>query len=296
MFLNDDIAPPKGSWLSSTRTSVTVTVSIGALIVIALLVVLYMDYSKEQKHTQTVIASPKINDILFVDYRQIDSNLRPNQRYRLAKIVDITGDIISLQYSSPLYKHAKAPIKSIKLGQLTHESYFESKRYNIPFSKLEEMYNQDIIYLAKRPLANTLYGNLVSPRVTEQNHNYYIYGKKENLQGIAYLEDGNTPENLEKAFDMFKQAADLGYAEGQVNLAQMYINGQHVEKNLDKALDYLKVAAVQSHKNAILKYEIVCQQVDYCELNGFYQELVDAGVNIEVRELAENPSRIAGTD
>ena len=296
MFIKDDIAPPKGSWLSSTRTSISVTLSLAAVILIAFLTFIYLDYAEEQKHTQSIIAAPKINDILFVDYRKIDKNLRPNQKFRVAKIVDITGNIISLQYSSPLYQRQKAAVKSIKLGQLRHASYFETKRHNIPYSTLKNMYKQDIVYMAKRPIGNTLYGSLITPNTTERSHNYYIYGKQENLNGIAALEDGLTPQNMKNAFDMFKKASDLGYSEGQVNLAEMYVNGYHVEKNLDKALDYLKLAALQSDKRAIHKYDIVCQQVDYCELNGFYQELVNAGVNLKVRELADNPSRIAGTD
>ncbi|MCW8832357.1 MAG: SEL1-like repeat protein, partial [Colwellia sp.] len=75
------------------------------------------------------------------------------------------------------------------------------------------------------------------------------------------------------------------YAKGQVNLAAMYINGQHVEKDFEQALYWLKAASLQSHKPAILKYGIICRQVESCYLADFYQELTAAGVNIQVREM-----------
>ena len=89
-------------------------------------------------------------------------------------------------------------------------------------------------------------------------------------------------DNLAQAFTLFQQSADYGFADGQLNLAQMYLNAQHVERNLTKSLYWFKQAALQSYKPAILKYVIVCKQVDTCDLARFYQELTTSGVNIKV--------------
>ncbi len=91
--------------------------------------------------------------------------------------------------------------------------------------------------------------------------------------------------NLGLAFELYQQSAQLGFAKGQVNLAQMYLNGQHVEKDLQQALFWFKQAALQSYKPGILKYVIVCKQVASCELATFYQSLISSGVNIKVRAM-----------
>lgn len=73
--------------------------------------------------------------------------------------------------------------------------------------------------------------------------------------------------------------------DGQINLAEMYISGLHVEKDLNKAIFWLKQASLQSSKPAILKYGIVCKQIELCDIVDFYQELKANGVNIKVRNL-----------
>jgi len=91
--------------------------------------------------------------------------------------------------------------------------------------------------------------------------------------------------NLKTAFDLFLYSSTLGYVKGQVNLSEMYLNGQHVKKDLNLALYWLKQASLQSYKPAILKYGIVCKQVESCNIANFYQELITDGVNIKVRML-----------
>lgn len=80
----------------------------------------------------------------------------------------------------------------------------------------------------------------------------------------------------------------ISYVDGQINLAEMYINGKYVEKDLNKAIFWLEQASLQSSKPAILKYGIICKQVESCNIVDFYQELTTYGVNIKVRELDFN--------
>jgi len=92
--------------------------------------------------------------------------------------------------------------------------------------------------------------------------------------------------NAQLAFDKFQESAELDYAPGQVNLAQMYLNNTAVEKgviekDLIEALAWFKKGALQAYEPAVLKYSIVCQQVESCTVADFHQELVKAGVNIE---------------
>ena len=73
----------------------------------------------------------------------------------------------------------------------------------------------------------------------------------------------------------------MGYAVGQINLAQMYLTGKGVEKDFIEALYWLKQSSLQANESAIVKYGIVCGQVASCTVKDFYQELLKAGINIE---------------
>lgn len=83
------------------------------------------------------------------------------------------------------------------------------------------------------------------------------------------------------ALQAFLKGAELDYVPAKVNLGQLYLTEEYLDKK--KALYWLKAAALKSDKAAILKYEIVCQQVADCYWNDFVDELVAAGVNIKLR-------------
>ena len=250
----------------------------------------YQAYQNEQFQTQTIISSPQINDIYFIDFRLLaefnHNKLRPTEKYRIAKVIDVTGDIITLVYGAFYYQRQHAAINSIQYGQLSYTDYFEPKRYDIPLNKIKDMRTDEAIYLAKRPVRNKLYGSLIGPEKSTQSSHLYTYGKKENRKGEVYLKALHSETNLESAFGLFQKSADLGFATGQINLAEMYINGASVEKDLTLALHWLKQASLQSNKAAIFKYGIICKQVPNCNVLDFYQEMNNkGGVNIKIRQL-----------
>ena len=269
----------------NTRKTVKIAMSCLALIALYFGLLKYKNDTAEIAQTLAIVSNPKVNDIYFLDYRHLSDKLRPNEKYRIAKVVDITGDIVTLVYGQFLYQYQNAAVNSIQYGQLSYKDYFEPKRYNLSLASINSMVESNTIYLAKRPIRDKLFGNLVGPEKAPESSSQLIYGKKENTKGEAFLNDKFSETSLVKAFDFFQESANLGYVKGQVNLAEMYINGQHVEQNLTQALSWLKQAALQSHKPAILKYGIVCEQVPSCDVVNFYQELTHAGVNIKVRKL-----------
>ncbi|GHE90236.1 tetratricopeptide repeat protein [Thalassotalea profundi] len=245
----------------------------------------YSAYQLENHQTLAIISAPKIDDIYFLDFRLLSNKLRPTEKYRIAKVVDITGDIITLVYGSLYYQRKHSAINSIKYGQLSYKDYFETKRYNLPLTKIRNMHQGEIIYLAKRPTRKKLYGNLVSPEIMKPAASPFIYGRSENIKGEAFLIEQHSEINFKTAFELFQQSSELGYVEGQINLAEMYINALYTPKNLNKALFWLKQASLQSSKAAILKYEIICKQVPECNIYNFFKELTNAGVNVKVRKL-----------
>lgn len=245
----------------------------------------YDSYKAEEKQTLALISNPKVNDLYFLDFRLLSDKLRPKEKYRIAKVVDITGDIVTLVYGRFFYQYQNAAINSIRYGHLRYKDYFEPKRYDIPLNTIKNMYNEQAIYLAKRPIQNMLSGNLVGPEKAKEFSDYLTYGKKENIKGEAFLNEQFSETNLKNAFELFQDSSNLGYVKGQVNLAEMYINGQYVKKDFEQALYWLKQASLQSYKPAILKYGIICKQTSSCNIVDFYQELTASGVNIKVRKL-----------
>lgn len=256
----------------------------------------YNAYQNEQNQTLAIIVAPKVNDIYFIDFRklgdEVSSRLRPTEKYRIAKVVDITGNIVTLLYGAFYYPRQHAAVNSIHYGQLRYAEYFETKRYDISHQDILTMHENKALYLAKRPIRNKLYGNFVSPVDYKPASTLFMLGKKENSQGESFLQQKYNELSSEYAFDAFEQSANLGYPKGQVNLASMYINGDFVSKDLTQALHWLKVASLQSYKPAILKYGIVCKQIASCNIFDFYQELERSGVNIKVRALEISPEKI----
>ncbi|MBA6293727.1 sel1 repeat family protein [Colwellia sp. MB3u-70] len=263
-----------------------------SLLIPVLLCLAYYSYyviyktNRDQQQTRQIVAIPKINDIYLFDFRIVSHNLRPNEKYRIAKVVDITGDIITLVYGSFYYPNQHATINSIYYGQLTYKDYFEAKRFDYNHQEIQQKLASGAIYQAMRPINDKLLGQRVGPEPRKYRSNIFIQGRRENLTGEAFLNQRFSETNLKQAFELFTTSANYNFAQGQVNLAQMYINGQYVEKNLSKALYWLNQAALQSHKPAILKYEIVCKQLSSCQIYDFFKNLVATGVNVKVRNLS----------
>lgn len=279
------IRPDKG-WFNSHYFSVA-----NVLKIIVFLVLCFFIYTKSTQSQQEnddsllYLASPKVDDIYFLDFRILSDNLRPNEKYRIAKVVDITGEVVTLLYGSIFYLRQQSLKDSIRYGQLRYKGYFESKRYDLTLTQLKAMHDNSAIYMVKRPDKNMLFGNYVNDPKTELSTSLYIPGKRENLAGLSLLKSDYLENNKQQAFERFSASAQLGFASGQVNLAQMYLNGEYIDKDLSQALYWFKQAALQSDKSGVLKYVIVCRQVEYCQEADFYQELFDAGVNIKVREI-----------
>lgn len=263
-----------------------------AIVLLAAVFAIFHSYTApiEQTKVSQIIAQPRINDIYFMDFRKLSDDLRPNEKYRIAKVVDITGDIVSLKYGNFYYARKNAAVNAIRYGQLRYKDYFSPNNVNLSKLAIIQQHEQLAIYDAQRPKFGRLFGNSVNYEGLQVRSSFFVPGLKENAVGEAFLNDMRNNQyfnetQLESAFNNFQRSAELGHVEGQINLAQMYINGQHVAIDFKQALYWLEQAALQSNKRAILKYQIVCQQIVECNVNAFFHYLIDAGVNLKVRDL-----------
>ena len=233
------------------------------------------------EQTKAIVAEPQLNDLYYIDFRVIKDNLRPAEKFRMAKVNDITGDVVTINFSSYFYLQEHELNEAIRYAQLRYEKFFQEKRHNYTITELQALVESGAIVLARRPEGNMLDGNVVVPDSHFESNSIFIPGKKENFAGLEYLRIAKDSTKIVLALEKFQASSELGFAKGQVNLAQMYLSGMAVEKDLHESLALLKKASLQAYEPAILKYAIVCQQVESCMVTDFYQELVKAGVNIE---------------
>ena len=90
---------------------------------------------------------------------------------------------------------------------------------------------------------------------------------KENKLNPTYIndlairyEDGNeVKQDFEIAFELYKQAADLGYSPAQWNTGRFYEEGKGVTRNILEAANYYKLSADQEFSLAVYKLKYMMQ-------------------------------------
>jgi TPR repeat protein len=112
----------------------------------------------------------------------------------------------------------------------------------------------------------------------------FIPGKRENTQGVAFLKADYIADRVEQAFVLLKKSAELGYAPGQTNLAELYLTFTDIEGNgdVEKAAHWLFQAALQGYQPAIEKYRVICQLEETCHIDDFYRALNEAGTSYQI--------------
>ncbi len=80
--------------------------------------------------------------------------------------------------------------------------------------------------------------------------------------GLLYMKGNGVVEDQEKAIEFFKYAADNGYAKAQFYIGQCYENGYGVDKDYEKALENYQLAADQNFAPAL-------NQIGYLYYNGY---------------------------
>jgi TPR repeat protein len=79
-----------------------------------------------------------------------------------------------------------------------------------------------------------------------------------------------------------KKSAELGYAPGQTNLAELYLTGIEGSRDIENAAHWLFQAALQGYQPAIEKYRVICQLEEMCQIEDFYRALNDAGTSYRI--------------
>lgn len=263
----------------------------GSILIVLLLSFYFSQEQKEHRQSLVNIGTPKVNDFYYLDYRKVAGDFRPYQKYRIAKIVDITGGTVSLTYGNYFYPMKTALTRGIDLGHTRDFDYFEKKRQHFSYAQLNELYQQGYIYRVVRPemrkighnmSAYMINGNVVSDIEQIEQKWRYVPGKRENTKAMAFLKATYIENRFEQAFDLLKRSADMGYAPGQTNLAELYISGIEGTRDVETAVHWLFKAASQGYQPAIEKFRVICQLEEECNIEDFYRALREQGAAFSI--------------
>lgn len=261
----------------------------GSIMLIILASFYFSEEQKQHRQSQIHIDSPKVNDFYYFDYSKVAGdaiNRRSTSKYRIAKVVDITGGTVSLTYGNYFYPLKSTLIKGLRLGHTRDFNYFEKKRYHFSYTELDKLFQQGFIYRVVRPersqigLNMSTYmidGNIVSDTEIVEQKWHYEPGKRQYNQAIGFLKATYIDDRFEQAFVLLKQSAELGYAPGQTSLAELYISGIEGTRDIESAVYWLFQAALHGYQPAVEKYRVICQVEEVCKIEDFYQALNDAG-------------------
>jgi len=86
-------------------------------------------------------------------------------------------------------------------------------------------------------------------------------GEAFSQMGLAYYNgDRGLPQDHGKAFDFFNRGAELGSIRAHYTLAMSYEHGVFIEKDMGKAINHYKSAAIRGHEGARYNLGIIEEQ------------------------------------
>jgi len=80
-----------------------------------------------------------------------------------------------------------------------------------------------------------------------------------NNLALIYLQGQYVQQNFQKAFELLTKAANKNYAPAISNLGQMYLKGQYVQKDLKKAKLLFKQSCLNNYKISCDYYQVLNQ-------------------------------------
>ncbi len=252
---------------------------------LSVLALVYWQYVKYQENllTQAHIQSPRKHDFYFINYHKINKNTRPNQHYRLGKVVSVNNGLVSLIYGGFTYTKSSSLIRDVQGGMTYDSRYFNADEHSFTIEQLQNLYNDDAILAVRRPINNRLYGNVVIDSISI-NKSYRTLAEMYNDKGLAFMTYSHIESNLDNAYKYFIKSSENGFSKGQVNLSKLYLGAGEI----NKALYWLDKASIQGNAVAIKLYIENCKTVNGCEKSIFINKLTEIGYDVSSNEVNFN--------
>ena len=227
---------------------------LGSLLLVCSLLHFYNQHQANLALQQNILSHPQAYDTYLVKADTFANEpLRP-ENLKVAQVLEFDDKNITFQISNFRYKRNNAITMAMRTSLLIQKDYFSSKTMTIPRSEVQRLYDEGTIYDVLRPYAYSLYGGFVMfpPRPKPLYEGVKL--NKNNQQGIIYYKDGLFAD----AFKSFLLASQEGSQWGQLNTAQMYRDGEGVEKDLSQAIYWYQQAAAQNNRKAKVQLKELC--------------------------------------
>ena len=228
---------------------------IGTFLLLWIVTFFYQQHLDTEAQKKNYLSAPKLYDTYLVQADKFTHEPWTLTNLKIAQVISFDAQFTTFQVSNYSYKRNNSITLAMRTSQLVQNDYFSTKTITLPRNEIKRLYKDEVIYDVLRPYANSLYGGFVmfppKPKLLYKG----LKLDKNNQQGIIYFKDGLFVE----AFDSFKLAAEAGSQWGQLNLAQMYRDGEGVEQNHHQAIYWYKKAIEQKNTKAQIELESLCE-------------------------------------
>ena len=181
---------------------------------------------------------------------------------KVAQLIEFNDNTMTFRVGNYTYKYNKDIEIAMRTSMLVQDNYFASNTITLTKQQVHDFYRDNIIYKILRPELYSLFGGFVMHPPKPKPLYTGVKLDKNNQQGITYFKDGLYKEAIES----FTLSAEAGYSWGQLNLAQMYRDGQGIPQDTAKAVYWLNKAAQQSNPKAKIELAELCLSFDCTHL------------------------------
>ncbi|WP_105171987.1 tetratricopeptide repeat protein [Pseudoalteromonas sp. T1lg24] len=219
----------------------------------------YYYIHNQSKYQQFLIASLQDNDFFIFSTSQLSGEPKTRFDYAIAKIININDSEVSYQIGSTSYRYKKDLIKAIRLDTLMIDNYFLNEIRTLSISELQTLSENGSIIELMRPTGRYLFGGLVleeqKMKLIQPTYNLQEF----NESAVESYQLGD----IDTAFALFKKGAESGETWAQINLANMYIDGEGTDKNIGSAIYWLNTAYESGNPDAQPKLKLLCQEYNH---------------------------------
>lgn len=202
---------------------------------------------KEQQQLEvSYLQQPANFDVWIINETKLLGEEGQDSRFKVVQVLDTTDDQVAVKTGQVLYPSVSNAIKAIRLDNLLIYNYFSNTPEHFDKSQLQALKQQGVIYSAHRPKNLSLFGGIVMRQPMPKPFRPTHRPNPLNQEAIGLYQQGQ----LEEAAKLFEQAANQGSAWAQYNIAGMYLEGQGVANDIEKAKSYLQMAADQGFTRA----------------------------------------------
>jgi hypothetical protein len=233
---------------------------IGIFLLLWIVTFFYQQHLGTTAQKQRYLNQPKAHDTYLVHTDKFTHEPWTLTNLRIAQILSFDEQFITFQVSNYSYKRNNSVTLAMRTSQLIQTNYFSTKTLTLPRNEVKRLYNDGVIYDVLRPYANSLYGGFVMFTPKPKPLYKGLKLDKNNQQGIVYYKQGLFKDALER----FTLAAKAGSQWGQLNLAQMYRDGEGIKQNTQQAVYWYRKASEQNNSKAKYELEQFCKRVQ-CE-------------------------------